>query len=220
MPRLGSEHHNWNGGFSNSRQLSDHLCECGCKQFTYRRKSSRKAKGVVAGEAYKYLQGHMTRINPIINGPQRGENNHNWKGGKHIHNNGYISVNPDPGHERFGNGSILEHIYIAEKVLGRRLKKGEIIHHVDENPQNNLYENLVICPSQSYHFLLHRRREALFATGDVHSRKCGFCGMYDKPENLYIHPKGSPAHHRVCARLYSNGQSFCNRPKGRPKKNR
>ena len=44
---------------------------------------------------------------------------------------------------------------IALKVLGRPLKRGEVIHHIDCDPNNNKHNNLVIC-TQKYHInVLH-----------------------------------------------------------------
>lgn len=50
-----------------------------------------------------------------------------------------------------------EHIRIAEKALGKELPKGAVVHHVDEDKSNNANDNLVICPSHSYHMLIHAR---------------------------------------------------------------
>jgi len=47
---------------------------------------------------------------------------------------------------------------IAENALGRPLKKGEVVHHLDLNPRNSEPSNLVIC-TQSFHRYLHRRKE-------------------------------------------------------------
>lgn len=59
------------------------------------------------------------------------------------------------------NTSKFVHTAIAEKVLGRRLKLDECVHHKDENGLNNLHSNLLVC-TKSYHAWLHwqtRRRQ-------------------------------------------------------------
>jgi len=51
----------------------------------------------------------------------------------------------------------MQHVLVAEKALGKSLPKGAVVHHVDEDKQNNDPRNLVICPNQAYHNLLHKR---------------------------------------------------------------
>lgn len=46
------------------------------------------------------------------------------------------------------------HRVVAEQKIGRELKKGEIVHHIDGNSLNNHPENLEIM-SQSKHIKLH-----------------------------------------------------------------
>jgi len=48
---------------------------------------------------------------------------------------------------------------IALNTLGRRLKPGEVIHHIDNNPTNNNRNNLVIC-TQAYHRSVFHRRDS------------------------------------------------------------
>ena len=51
-----------------------------------------------------------------------------------------------------------EHRAVAESVLGRPLKAGEIVHHIDGNKHNNNPENLMVFPSQSEHAKWHSER--------------------------------------------------------------
>jgi hypothetical protein len=50
-----------------------------------------------------------------------------------------------------------EHRVIAEEKIGRKLEKGEIVHHIDGNKQNNDPSNLEII-TQSVHVGKHRRK--------------------------------------------------------------
>jgi hypothetical protein len=94
----------------------------------------------------------------------------------------------------------LAHLLIAEKALGKPLPEGVQVHHVDEDRLNNDPHNLVICPDQAYHALLHQRADALDACGHVHWRKCKYCKSWDDPQNLRIY-SGSVFHFR-CEQEY------------------
>ena len=49
-----------------------------------------------------------------------------------------------------------EHRVVAERMLGRKLKKNEVVHHIDLNKQNNDEKNLVVLPSNLEHSHLHQ----------------------------------------------------------------
>src|SRR5699024_12007579 len=65
-------------------------------------------------------------------------------------------VDPQTG-ERY-----YEHRAIAEWKIGRPLRPGEIVHHLNNDPRDNHPDNLAVLPSQSAHMRLHhyQRREA------------------------------------------------------------
>ncbi|RYD38954.1 MAG: HNH endonuclease [Verrucomicrobiaceae bacterium] len=48
-----------------------------------------------------------------------------------------------------------QHRVVAARTLGRPLKRGEIVHHIDGNKHNNSPENLQVM-TQSRHMKLHR----------------------------------------------------------------
>lgn len=54
-------------------------------------------------------------------------------------------------------GYAYEHRINAEKKIGRRLKKGEFVHHIDEVKWNNDPDNLKVYPSRAHHFEQHRK---------------------------------------------------------------
>ena len=118
-----------------------------------------------------------------------GAENNAWKGGRTITHYGYVMICLDAK-------SVLEHVIVAEKVLGKPLPPKARLHHVDGNRTNNAPGNLVICQDQAYHMLLHRRQRALEACGHAAWRLCAICKEYDDPQNMYGHH--GTYRHRSC----------------------
>jgi hypothetical protein len=80
-----------------------------------------------------------------------------------LHNsNGYLHASLPGGREEF------VHRLVAEVMLGRRLRRGEIVHHRDENKRNNQPGNLEVLPSHSVHAREHQP--------NVAGQACTFCG--------------------------------------------
>lgn len=134
-------------------------CACGCGAEVRRR----------------WVKGHQ-------NIGKRGPGTTGWKGGRGILS-GYVRVWA-PDHPRTSLGYVFEHIIVAEAALGRYLPPAAVIHHVDENKQRNVGGNLVICPDNAYHQLLHRRQRALSACGDANALRCHICHTYERQSEV------------------------------------
>ena len=95
---------------------------------------------------------------------------------------------------------------IAEDTLGRALPAGAVVHHFDENPTNNAKSNLIICPTEAYHNLLHVRTHALEEGGNPEFRKCQYCGSWGWPEEMACVRKSDRAsltyYHHACRRIW------------------
>lgn len=71
------------------------------------------------------------------------EKSPNWKGGRHENKeNGYV-YNYHPEHPNANNrGYLVEHVQVMSKSLGRPLRKGEGVHHLNGIKNDNRIENL------------------------------------------------------------------------------
>ena len=65
-----------------------------------------------------------------------GSSNPQWKGGRYLTTQGYVSIWVGL-HKRQ-----LEHRYVMEKHLGRKLTRSDHVHHLNGDKQDNRLENL------------------------------------------------------------------------------
>lgn len=100
--------------------------------------------------AKEHLSTKMTKMNEDLN-PTRMDNFWNRLAVRE----GHLRNNTGKEHSYpkiFGTHA---HRILAEEVVGRPLKKGEVVHHKDGNTRNNLVDNLEVLSSQAEHAKLH-----------------------------------------------------------------
>jgi len=158
-------------------------CRCGCGQKTR----------IINGVPRLLIKHHQPK----------GSRSPGWKGGKVKNNHGYVKVSSN-GHPRSDeSGYVLEHILIAEKALGRFLVEPERVHHVNLIKSENTNSNLVVCPNDSYHRLLHIRTKALSECGHSSWRKCCHCKEYADPKTMQAVDKNQFSH-KACIQKYQS----------------
>jgi hypothetical protein len=105
-------------------------------------------------------------------------------------------------HRACKSGYVLNSILVMEEKLGRKINKGEIIHHIDGDKTNDSPNNLMVCSSQLEHLSYHKQKKIKI--------KCWLCG---KEREVY---KSQVREKNFCGRKHARYYSLniCN-PKKR-----
>jgi hypothetical protein len=121
-----------------------------------------------------------------------GEKHPQWKGGKYINDNGYVMIYV--GNHKYKP----EHILVMEKLLGRKLKINEMVHHIDETFEarsNNDPGNLQLTTrglhtkhhlEKGYSISFNKRDNKHMLRVNKDSKRC-YVGKYStRKEALYV----------------------------------
>ena len=65
----------------------------------------------------------------------------------------YVDKN---GYKRYCDSDKLVHKHVAEMKLGRKIRPGEVVHHINRNKLDNRRSNLWVFESQQKHYKIHK----------------------------------------------------------------
>ncbi len=100
-----------------------------------------------------------------------------------------------------------------EKHLGRKLVKGEIVHHIDKNRENNDLSNLMLFPTKEAHTRYHYEQGDL--TGIAGSNRkvlvdgkfmCCRCKIFKEVKDFVTESKQLFGIKGVCKECYNKGR--------------
>ena len=158
------------------------LCECGCGLPAPISKVTRTWLGHIAGHPVRFIRGHSGR-----------KVSRTWKPiDGHSDGQGYV---------KDAKTRVRLHRVIASTALGRQLQSRHVVHHIDDDGENNAATNLVILENHSEHAGLHYRRKVLRAGGDpFRDCLCTFCHKTLPRDECYYLKSGRSWRCRPCDR--------------------
>ena len=66
------------------------------------------------------------------------------------------------GYKKYSDSGKPVHRHVAERKLGRKLRKGEVVHHINRDKSDNRRSNLFVFRSQKAHHETHKKDKKRF----------------------------------------------------------
>lgn len=127
--------------FSRLSSSKDGLNSC-CKKCLYSYNKTKRNLILCDSCKTRYHAINASLCRKCYYGTIKREGHPGWKGGRSIQK-GYVYLSGYEGHPSAnGSGNVREHTIVMEQMIGRRLLKGESVHHKNGNRSDNRPANL------------------------------------------------------------------------------
>lgn len=83
-----------------------------------------------------------------------------WKSGKIITTQGYYRIFKPEWISADKDGYVTEHKFLVEKLLKRKLKTSETIHHINGDKKDNRLKNLYLFSNKAQHASYHHNKKS------------------------------------------------------------
>lgn len=103
--------------------------------------------------AHHYGKVHSEETKQKISAALSGDKNYRWKGEEFVGYDGRVWVHAIPGHPR--DAVQTRATYVMEEKLGRFLKHGETVHHINFDPLDDHPDNLYLFATRADHSVFH-----------------------------------------------------------------
>ncbi len=133
-------------------------CSRSCNA-TYRNKEAGKRfvcpRCLICGKETRRLSG-MKYCSVKCQGiGRRGDKHPLWKGGIQKKYDGYLYEYAPDHPFKDSENRVLQHRRVMERSIGRFLRQGEVVHHVNADKKDNRIENLLLLENQAEHLAVH-----------------------------------------------------------------
>jgi hypothetical protein len=128
------------------------LCECGCGGKTPISRQTRRERDQWAGYPIRFIHGHTYKGKTGPNAPR-------WKGGKNYTGRFKYEIVYDYESSTKSHYVML-HRKIWEEHNGRKLRPGEVVHHINGDKHDNSPGNLVAV-TKVQHDTMHRESDSI-----------------------------------------------------------
>jgi hypothetical protein len=134
------------------------------------------------GRIRKFIKNHNSKFRDFTKIPKF-DKHWNWKGGRYQDKKGYWILYLPDYFSSTKRGRVREHVYFYQEYHKVCVLKWAVVHHIDENKDNNMPWNLITM-MRGEHSTLHNKGNK-YSEKDKSDRFCKYCN-----DKTHIDKKG------------------------------